>query len=62
EKNEGTGKLYGEWQTQPWVPEAAVDGKGITLGRSHPSLVWIMHLHWLGLSRRQGGQFLFWMA
>lgn len=24
---EGTTKLYGEWQTKPWVPEAAVNGK-----------------------------------
>eukprot|EP00903_Cladosiphon_okamuranus_P010967 g10358.t1 len=24
---EGTSKLYGEWQTEPWVPKAAVDGK-----------------------------------
>lgn len=24
---EGTSKLYGEWQTEPWVPKPAVDGK-----------------------------------
>lgn len=30
---EGSGKLYGEWQTERWVPQAAVDGKvlGIAL-------------------------------
>lgn len=30
-EGEGTGKLYGNWQTEPWVPEAAVDGKVILL-------------------------------
>lgn len=24
---EGTSKLYGDWQTEPWVPEAAANGK-----------------------------------
>lgn len=24
---EGTSKLYGEWQTEAWVPEGAVNGK-----------------------------------
>ena len=24
---EGTRKLYGEWQTEPWAPKPAVDGK-----------------------------------
>ncbi|CAM9115405.1 unnamed protein product [Discosporangium mesarthrocarpum] len=27
EKEEGTGKLYGKWQTDLWVPEAVIDGK-----------------------------------
>lgn len=27
EDGEGTSKLYGDWQTEPWVPKAAVDGK-----------------------------------
>lgn len=26
-EGEGTSKLYGDWQTEPWAPEAAVDGK-----------------------------------
>lgn len=24
---EGTNKLYGEWQTEPWTPDPAVNGK-----------------------------------
>ncbi|CBN74451.1 conserved unknown protein [Ectocarpus siliculosus] len=26
-EGDGTSKLYGDWQTEPWAPEAAVDGK-----------------------------------
>lgn len=27
---EGSSKLYGDWQTESWTPEAAVDGKVCT--------------------------------
>lgn len=36
---EGTSKLYGDWQTEPWVPKAAVGGKVSMVGGARCSLL-----------------------